>query len=89
MSDIHYTQGARILELLRNIHTTNGRVSIADLAETMGESPATIKRLIRVLRTDFEVDIQYHRSPGDSPPGRYSIENWGMFNRKRVLAAHD
>ncbi|WP_275099858.1 hypothetical protein [Sedimenticola hydrogenitrophicus] len=85
MADAVYTQGQRAIELLRLLHHSHGWVTIEELSVEFGESRATTIRIFAMLRRDFEVVITYHRSPQDSPPGYYSIDDWGLFDRQRVL----
>lgn len=74
----------KILQMLAVIGTHAG-ITSAELMDELGVSRATVKRLIRHAREEFLVDIQW-RPFGTDAGGEYTILDWGVLDRNRVLA---
>ncbi|MFP4615579.1 MAG: helix-turn-helix domain-containing protein [Thiohalorhabdus sp.] len=64
----------------------NPGVGLGELVDLTGTSKATVKRMLRTMRAELGVEIAW-RPDRDLPSGgEYSIEDWGVFDSRRVLA---
>lgn len=75
-----------LLAILRHL-ARNGGVAIPELIEITGRSRATLNRLITDANTLLGVRIEWRRDHTLPSRGEYSIEDWGLLNNRRILAA--
>lgn len=68
-----------LLALLRDLHA-DPLANLAERAERLETSPATIKRALAQAEEALDVRVSHDRRRG------YRIEDWGLLNRSRVLA---
>lgn len=85
MADSVYTQARRAITLMQMIHDSNGLISLRDMMTESNDSLSTVKRLMRMLRDDYDAVITYHREPQGELSGYYTIDDWGLLDKRRVL----
>ena len=86
MPDATYTQARRAITLLQMIHDSDGLICSGRMIAESGDSHATVKRLLRMLRDDYDVVLTYHRKRKGELFGYYTIDDWGLLNKRRVLS---
>lgn len=56
-----------------------------ELQKKLGVSRATCRRMIKCLRDQCYVQIEWKLIPGSRTQGIYLIRNWGVFSKKAVV----
>lgn len=64
---------------------SHGGVASVELAEVVGLSIASVKRLIANARQQYGVVVTWRRDNSMPSHGEYTVEDWGVFDRQKVV----
>jgi hypothetical protein len=73
-----------LLQALAHIDNNRGVTSVY-LADVVGLSIASVKRLIANARQQYGVVISWRRDNSMPSHGEYRVEDWGVFDRLKVV----
>lgn len=73
-----------LLQALVHIDSNRG-VNSVQLAEVVGLSIASVKRLIANARQQYGVVVLWRRDNTMPSHGEYTVEDWGVFERVKVV----
>jgi hypothetical protein len=77
---------ARLLMQTLAYVASHGGVTSRELADELELSQITIKRLIYNARSQYGVVITFRRDGTMPSRGEFTVENWGVFDRNKVMA---
>ncbi len=89
MGDARHRVDARLALRVMAYVARNPGVGRMELQEITGLSRATLTRLLRTIRTELGVVIVWRPDSSYPSGGEYSIEDWGVFDSREVLARTD
>lgn len=83
----HAVQRVDAHDLMTVLHyiATHGGVGTAELKDVTGLSKATLLRMLSSARKQFGVVISYHRNSVSLGVGEFTIEDWGVFDRAKLI----
>ena len=78
---------AALLPMLAHI-ARHGGVAIPELAELVGISRPTANRILSDARIHLGVIVEWRWDHSMPSKGEYSVSDWGLLDKRKVLAAY-